>query len=186
MRKTMTVATVVAALAAGVGVVTHNLIRTSGQFGRIGAEIPEPREEVAPVHEPLASQPREVTVAAPTAHVAESASAPRADELTPDERSPFGHDGGEQLQSDHETTIAEGPPKEDEADARSLAPLLSDARATLRQLLADADGDPDARAEVAALLGSATPFDALLEDPDPAVREEAAKLVEVLRGSTPQ
>ena len=124
--------------------------------------------------------------AAPADAVAEVVGEPRADELTADERSPFGHALEEQVQPDHETTIAGGPPTDAAGDATSLAPLLTDAHATLTQLLADAEGDPEATAELAALRGLSAPLEALLEDPDPAVREEAAKLLQALGSTTAQ
>ncbi len=188
MRKIVTVATVVAVLGVGIGVIGYSLIRTSGQIGRVGVEMPAPLDAAARGQEPRTTDPRSAPVAfaAPAADaVAEVSGEPRADELTADERSPFGHAGNEQIQPDHETTIAEGPPA-DAGDATSLAPLLADAHVTLTQLLADAEGDPDAKAELAALLGSSSPLEALLDDPDPAVREEAAKLLQVLASSTAQ
>jgi len=185
MRKIVTVATVAAVL--GVGAIGYSLIRTSGQIGRVSR--PAPLDAAARVQEPRATEPRTAPVdfAAPAAGaVAEVSGEPPADELTADERSPFGHALEEQVQPDHETTIARRPRTDATGDATSLTPLLTDAHATLTQLLADAEGDPDANAELAALLGSSAPLQALLEDPDPAVREEAAKLLEVLGSSTVQ
>jgi len=173
MRKIVTVATFVAVL--GGGAVGYSLIRTSGQIGRVRMEMPAPLEAAARVQEPVADA------------VAEVSGEPRADELTADERSPFGHALQERVQPDHETTIAGGPPPDAAGDATSLAPLLTDAHASLAQLLADADGDPEATAELAALRGTiGAPLEALLEDPDPAVREEAAKLLEALASTTAQ
>jgi hypothetical protein len=186
MRKTLGVATVVAVL--GIGVIGYSLIRTSGQIGRIDPEKPAPLD-AAVREEPRTTETGSapVATAAPAeGGVAEVTGEPRADELTADERSPFGHAGTEQIQPDHQTTTPEGPPTDAAGDATSLAPLLTDAHATLTQLLAEAEGDPEATAELAALLGSSAPLEALLEDPDPAVREEAAKLLDVLGSSTAQ
>jgi hypothetical protein len=185
MRKIVMVAGVVAVLGVGVGFIGYNLVRTGGQIGRIGAELPAPRDAAARVQQPRPTEPRAAPVAAPAVRATPDTPGEPHAEPTADERSPFGHAGEEQVQADHVTTIAEGPPREATGDATSLAPLLTDAHATLEQLLADAAGDPDARAELVALLGDGAAFDALLEDPDPAVREEAAKLLEVL-GRAPQ
>jgi hypothetical protein len=180
MRKIVTVATVVAVV--GVGFVAYSLIRTTGQFGRIDAEIPAPREEPARAREPRAAEPSvaPVAVAAPAADTADEP----ADGLTADERSPFGHTTDEPFQSDGESKPAEGAPRV-EGDATSLAPLLADARATLERLLDEAADEPDAAAEVGVLLADRAPLEALLEDPDPAVRKEAAALLELLGRTAP-
>lgn len=177
MRKVVIVAGVVGVL--GAGIAGYGLLRTGDQLGQLGARLPR-HEPPAPVIEPPAAAPRAAPSAMPQPAPVPPRAEPAAVTLTADERSPFGHATDAQLQPDHEATIAEAAAGEASGDAKSLAPLLSDAHETLAQLIADAEGDADAKAELAALLGSGTPFEALLEDPDPAVREEAAKLLAVL------
>lgn len=181
MQKIVTVTTVVAVLAVGAGLVGYNLIRTSDQVGRIGFDVSEPREqETARVQEPRAPEPS----AAPVARPAPAESSEPAAEPTPDERSRFGHTTDESVQADQESVSPEGAPRV-AGDATSMAPLLKDARATLEKLLEEAADEPDAAAELGALLADRAPLEGLLEDPDPAVREEAAALLELLGRSAP-
>jgi hypothetical protein len=155
MRKTMTVATVVAVLAAGVGVLTHSLIRTSGQFGRIGTQIPEPREERAKTliavpsvttPTPVARLDRRVEeIAAHDEHAAAQPSTPEVD------------DGDDHGQAQGEVHALEEPTSRDAfgADPESETAALAEVRATL---------------------------EALLNDPDPAVNEQASAVLQTIAG----
>lgn len=185
MRKIVAVASVAAVLGIGISLVAYNLIRTGGQFGRIDFRASEPREETARVQQPRPTEPEATEPnEAPLGRPAPVADVEPAAELTADERSPFGHATDAQAQADGEPALPEGAPRA-AGDATSMAPLLADARATLGKLLDEAADDPDAAAELGALLADRAPLEALLEDPDPAVREEAAALLDLLGRRAP-
>jgi hypothetical protein len=68
----------------------------------------------------------------------------------------------------------------DPSDGKSLAPALAAFRANFDKLLKDAG--PDGAAIVAALPGAHAAIERLLNDPDPAVRDQAAALLKSLSG----
>jgi hypothetical protein len=176
MRKIVSVVGVLAVLGIGGGVVINNLLRTGDQLGRVGSELSPQGGRSAPAPTPSVSRPAAPIQTGPAAVVAADASEPTAEEQ-------FGHDAHEQLQADQTTTMPDSPQSEATGDATSLAPLLSDTRARLEGLLADAE--PAAVDELATLLGARAPIEALLDNPDPAVREEAAALLQLLARPAP-
>lgn len=173
MRKVVTVG-IVAVLGIGGGIVINNLLRTGDQLRRVGATLPAQTGRAVPVPSVLPSRATPAANASTPSEAAADAGEPAAD----GEHGPFGHAGNEQQQADQPTTLPDSPPVEATGDAASLAPLLSDTRVRLEELLAGAE--PGAADELATLLGARAPIEALLDNSDPAVREEAAALLQLL------
>lgn len=180
MNKIVTVVGVAAVLGIGGAIVVGNLLGTGGQLSRIGEALPQAESAARPAT-PVPQRPAPTPAARAPAPVAAADVNEPAAESPADEHGPFGHGADEQLQAEQTTTLPDSPAVEATGDATSLAPLLSDTRTRLEELLADAE--PGAADELATLLGARAPIEALLDNPDPAVREEAAALLQLLAKS---
>jgi hypothetical protein len=147
MNKTIIVVSI--ALAAVIATGAYTLWRVGGHFSSV-------QPDAAPAARALDAAPAPAAQREPAPAPAVSSAAPVASvaaaELSPDERSPFGHVAGEEAQNgavefaEAETADAANLPTAREAEDA----VLEDARATLQILLENPD--PDVRSEAAAIL----------------------------------
>src|SRR5262245_37188090 len=134
-------------VAAGIATGAYTLWRVAGHLPSVEPAVTAAR---APDSMPAAPAPREPAPALAASSVASPATA-AAVELSPDEASPFGHVAGEQAQNGAVEFAGVEPPVADVPTTREAeAAALEDARATLQALLENPD--PDVRSEAAAIL----------------------------------
>jgi hypothetical protein len=154
MQKVIVIVSAVVVLAVSFG--AYQLWRTGPEMGRIesraavGSVVPASSSGA-----PRDTAPSAVAPELPAVEPSVTARAIEEPELTADEVSPFGHavDRQPELETPQDVSGAAAPTDDQPTNARSEAAALEEARATLQ---------------------------GLLRDPDPAVRDEAAELLELL------